>query len=231
VFTDQVHRNSIGSEQPPAWTITKQQVKATLQKDSSAYWKSVVEPLITQGDTAKLLFETESNLTWKSIMYGLPQGVLKFAINAAIDSLPTFANLCKWGKRLSSNCPLCSKKGTLLHILNNCNPMLDRYLWRHNNIIRILISAFEDSESFKDKTVLITADIEGYLIGGGTVPPDIIPTAQKPDVVLTFPAECLVFLFELTVPFETHIDDVNNLRQTNMLPWQEISRTPATNTL
>jgi hypothetical protein len=59
---------------------------------------------------------------------------------------------------------------------------------------------------------LITADIEGYLIGGGTVPPDIIPTAQKPDIVLTFPEEKKVFLFELTVPFETNIDDANKLK-------------------
>lgn len=212
VFADQVHCKSLGSNQPTVWKNTKNKVKETLKKDSSAYWKSVVEPLITQGDTAKLLLETENNLTWKSIMYGLPEGVLKFAINAAIDSLPTFANLHKWGKRLSSNCPLCSKKGTLLHILNNCNQMLDRYLWRHNNIIRILISAFEDSKIFKDKGVLITADLEGYLTGGGTVPPDIIPTAQKPDIVLTFPAQKKNILFELTVPFETNIDKANKLK-------------------
>ena len=72
----------------------KSKVKSTLKSDASSYWKSL-EPLIAQGDTAKLLFETECNLTWRSIMYSLPEGVLKFAINAAIDSFPSFSNLHK----------------------------------------------------------------------------------------------------------------------------------------
>ena len=210
-FAHQIHQNSIGPK-PSSWNKTKAMIKATLKTDSNAYWKTVVEPLITQGDTAKLLLETNTNLTWKSIMFSLPEGVLKFAINAAIDSLPTFTNLCKWGKRLNSNCPLCSKKGTLLYILNNCNQMLDRYLWRHNNVIRILLSTFEDSQMFKNKHVLINADLEGYLTGGGTIPPDIIPTAQKPDIVLTFPAEKKIILFELTVPFDTNVEKANKLK-------------------
>jgi len=90
--------------------------------------------------------------------------------------------------------------------------MLDRYLWRHNNIIRILISAFENSETFKNNNVLITADVEGYLTGGGTVPPDVIATAQKPDIVLTFPSDKNVILFELTVPFEKNIEKANKLK-------------------
>ena len=145
-------------------------------------------------------------------MFSLPESVLKFAINAAIDSLPTFTNLHKWGKRLSGNCPLCSCKGTLLHILNNCNHMLDRYLWRHNNIIRILISAFENSEAFTNKNILINADVDGYLTAGGTVPPDVISTAQKPDIVLTFPSDQKIILVELTIPFETNIEKANKLK-------------------
>ena len=64
----------------------KSKIKFTLKKDASSYWKSVIEPLIAQGDTAKLLFETESNLAWQSICTVF----LKFAINAAIDSFPSF---------------------------------------------------------------------------------------------------------------------------------------------
>ena len=152
------------------------------------------------------------NLTWRSMIYSLPEGILKFAINASIDSLPSFTNLYKWGKRLNANCPLCSGKGTLLHILNNCSNMLDRYAWRHNNLIRVIISALENSHLFKGKRLRITADIEGYLTAGGTVPPEIIPTSQKPDIVLTFPGSKKVVLVELTVPFETHINKAHQLK-------------------
>ena len=213
-IADHVHKRSVDSNQPEPliWKKVKPKIKSTLKEDSNDYWKSVVEPLISQGDTAKLLHECNINLTWKSIMYSLPESVLKFAINASIDSLPTFTNLYKWGKRLSGNCPLCGCKGTLLHILNNCNHMLDRYLWRHNNIIRMIITALENSHASKSKEFLITADIEGYLTAGGTVPPDVIPTVQKPDIVVTFPAAKKIILFELTVPFETNIDKSHKLK-------------------
>jgi hypothetical protein len=36
--------------------------------------------------------ENES-ITWKSYMWDLPHGVLKFAVNSSIDMLPTFTNL------------------------------------------------------------------------------------------------------------------------------------------
>ena len=71
---------------PPNTSIFERAKALELEQNKSHY--QVVEPLITQGDTVKLLLETNTN----------PQ-VLKFAINAAMDSLPTFINLCKWGKR------------------------------------------------------------------------------------------------------------------------------------
>ena len=178
----------------------------TIKQDTSDCWKLVVEPLITQGDMPKMINECNMNVSWRSLIYSLPKGVMKFAVNAAMDSLPSFTNLHRWGKRLSGNCPLCSCKGTLFHILNHCSNMLDRYLWRHNNIIRIIISSLENSQLVKNNKAIISADIAGYLTAGGTVPPDVIPTAQKPDIVVTFPESKTIILFELTVPFERNID-------------------------
>ncbi len=36
------------------------------------------------------------------------------------DVLPSPSNLCKWGKIETPACPLCSKVGTLEHILSSC---------------------------------------------------------------------------------------------------------------
>jgi hypothetical protein len=51
----------------------------------------------------------------------------------------------------------------------------------------------------------IYADIPGHTITGGTVPPNILPTSQRPDLVLVNKDNKSVHVFELTVPFETNI--------------------------
>jgi hypothetical protein len=60
-----------------------------------------------QGNLFSLLQAESEGITWKSYMWNLPRGVLKFALNASIDTLPTFTNPKKWGKRAFVNCHLC----------------------------------------------------------------------------------------------------------------------------
>ena len=51
------------------------------------------------------------------------------------------------------------------------------------------------------------ANIEGETINGGTIPPSVVPTQQKPDICLSDNAKKKpVTLFELTVAFETNIE-------------------------
>ena len=78
-------------------------------------------------------------------------------------------------------------------------------MWRHNNIIRIVLGIFRESECFKSGNLEIYADIENNTVGGGTIPPDIIATAQKPDIVLYWRKDKRIILFELSVPFEPNI--------------------------
>ena len=202
---ERVHVMAVGDQVDPLWNKVQPNLKNILKEEADNHWKNIVEPLLNQGETAKLLEACNSDLSWKSIMFSVPKGVLKFAINASIDTLPSFTNLKQWGKRLFDNCPLCKRKGSLLHILNNCQIMLERYLWRHNNIIRILLSTFKDSDIFKQGELKLFADIENATVGGGTIPPNIIVTPQKPDIVIYWPKDKRVILFELTVPFETNI--------------------------
>jgi hypothetical protein len=62
------------------------------------------------------------SITWKSYMWDLPHGDLKLAVNSSMDTLPTFTNLRRWGKRASVNCQLCGNvvKQTLFHVLVHC---------------------------------------------------------------------------------------------------------------
>ena len=45
--------------------------------------------LAKQGQLMNVLEVENSDLTWKSIMYNLPKGLLSFAVRASTDSLPT----------------------------------------------------------------------------------------------------------------------------------------------
>ena len=88
-----------------------------------------------KGDYLVLIMEEGNCVTWKSCMWDVPKGVLKFAINAGVNTLPSHDNLKQWGKRISDRCPFCGKTGTLAHILSNCSTALTqgRYTWRHNS--------------------------------------------------------------------------------------------------
>ena len=136
-------------------------------------------------------------------MYGLPLNVLKFAINAFIDSLPSYTNIFRWNKRLNDKCPHCPHtRGTLHHILSFCPTLLERYTWRHNSILMKIFKILNTSPN----DYKIYMDIEGHTIAGTTVPPHILPTTQKPDMTIIWEEKKQICLIQLTVPFETNLE-------------------------
>ena len=145
-------------------------------------------------------------------MYALPRGVLQFALNAATDSLPTLTNLGRWRLRSANNikCPLCQNNQTLHHVLNFCKTKLDqgRYTWRHDSVLNYLVSIFKNSDNTNDYHVY--ADLggkKGETVT--TVPPDVLPTSQRPDLVIHWPHLSKICIIELTIPFETNIVDAH----------------------
>ena len=100
---------------------------------------------------------------------------------------------------MNDQCNLCQAKGTLHHILNNCDKMLYRYLWRHNSILRSLLMSIKPDLLDGQQ---VFADLEGETINGGTIPPTVIPTQQKPDLCFIDSNKKDIILIELTVPFE-----------------------------
>ena len=95
--------------------------------------------------------------------------------------------------------------GTLLHVLNNCAVALNqaRYDYRHNSVLNYLVKLILDHK--KNNKIDVYADLPDFNIAGGTVPPNIAVTSQKPDLVIinnnVSPPECL--LYELTCCFDT----------------------------
>ena len=130
---------------------------------------------------------------------------MKFILNSNINTLSTQNNLKRWNKAYSNKCLLCQTCDSTLHCLNGCKVMLDqkRYTWRHDNVIKYITDNI-------DKSYTVYSDIKGgNSINGGTIPPHLMVTEQRPDIVII--DKDSVNIFELTVPFETNI----NVRHTD----------------
>ena len=133
---------------------------------------------------------------------------MKFILNSSIDTLPTKVNLKQWGKVSNDKC-FCGKRQTLFHILNGCKKCLEdgRYTFRHDSVLSYIDKCL-DKEKFE-----CFIDIEGSKRpGGGTLPPKVIVTALKPDIVIIDNKTKSVNIFELTVPGEKRIDVAHKLK-------------------
>ncbi len=197
---------------PPAkesWPDAKKKVKKSLKEMTKSKWSDKIEPLVKQGNLFKLIEMSEGDLSWKSFMFNMPKGLLSFATRAAIDVLPTGDNLNTWGKTDAVNCELCGNRSTLLHVLNGCRTALNqgRYTFRHNAIVSYVVKYLKENVSQEWK---VFADIQGCTTTGGTIPADIVPTAEKPDIVCVNHINKSVTILELSVPFESNI---NNARE------------------
>ena len=154
-------------------------------------------------------------MVWKSTMFQLKSGTLKFMLNACIDTLPTPANLTRWKYTSSDKCKLCGNRGTTNHYLNCCKVMLDtnRYTWRHNNLINFIVTSV-------DPTFKVYSDLPGWeATGGGTIPAELCTTNLKPDIVIIDSAKKKLHIFELTVPLTTNIDQRNIEKSRKYAPF------------
>ncbi len=182
------------------------------------FWKEKIGHYIMQGDYLALVMEEGNSVTWKSYLWDVPQGVLKFAINAGINTLPTLDNLKRWGKRVNDRCPFCGNIETLLHVLNNCSILLDQgsYTWRHDSVLTTLIDIVRPNlHSGK----LLFSDMPGFQAPhGGTIPPHILVTNLRPDVFIVDETKREVVLFELTCPWDTNVTRMHAFKEDKYAP-------------
>ena len=185
VYQAIIQKNTVGGELPTLSrhqfnTNIRKQVRNTTRERFQLELSNHAEGLQLQGHLLTLATKEKQDLLWKSSMFQLKAGTLKFMINASIDTLPTPANLRRWKYSSSDRCKLCGNKGTTNHILNCCKIMLDthRYTWRHNNLVNYIVTNV-------DKKFTVYSDLPGMEApGGGTIPPALCVTKMKPDTVI-----------------------------------------------
>ena len=90
--------------------------------------------------------------------------------------------------------------------------MLDRYEWRHDGVLAFLYSTLIEN---KPDGFTVYADIEGAKVNGGTIPPEIMITTSRPDIVIinTNTNPTSVMLVELTIPFTSNIEAANRRKR------------------
>ena len=177
--------------------------------------KTHVNSLQVQGRLLALVSQEKEDLLWKSTLFQLKSGTLKFMLNASIDTLPTPANLQRWKYTSSDKCKLCGNRGTTNHYLNCCSTMLNtgRYLWRHNNLINFIVNNV-------DKKFQVYSDLPGWEAPeGGTNPHALCVTNLLPDIVIVDKHMKTVHIYELTVPLSVNIDIRNREKSNKYAPF------------
>jgi hypothetical protein len=108
----------------------RREVRRVYQEEDEA-WAARVRRYSMQENLFALLQAKNESITWKLYMWDLPHGVLKSTVNSSIDTLPTFTNLRRWGKRASVNCQLCGNmvKQTLFHVLILCKHLFSTHVY------------------------------------------------------------------------------------------------------
>ena len=192
-------------------TSVKNVTKAVVQEKLLNH----VETLQVQGSLLSLASQEKEDLLWKSTMFQLKSGTLKFMLNACIDTLPTPANLRRWKKTSCDKCKLCGNRATSNHYLNCCSTMLNtgRYTWRHNNLVNFIVTNVDNK--FK-----VFSDLPGWeATGGGTIPVNLCVTNLKPDIVIMDTQKKHMHIFELTCPLSMNIDKRNQEKSKKYAPF------------
>ena len=166
-----------------------------------------VNTLVKQGDFLKLAENEKGDAVWKSYIFDMKKGVMKFCLNSITHTLPSGDNLLQWGKATSDKCKACKGRETTCHILNNCPVYLEqgRYTWRHDNVINYILNCL-DNTKFE-----FYSDLDGRTTAtGGTIPVTVCITPLKPDITIIDKKTKTFNIFELTCPMEPNIKKRNS---------------------
>ncbi|XP_030004234.1 uncharacterized protein LOC115429122 [Sphaeramia orbicularis] len=212
--------------------LIQEEVRATVEESRTCRAVGMKQ----QGAWTRWENVVERKVTWAEIWKAEPHRI-KFLIQAVYDVLPSPSNLHSWGLAESPDCPMCSKKGTLEHILSCCSMALGegRYRWRHDQVLKTIAEAISTGierakRSRPSKKTITFVRAGEQAIPARRPPAGILTTARdwqllvdlerqlkfprhiaattlRPDIVILSEATKQAVLLELTVPWEDRIEE------------------------
>ena len=205
--------NIVGQTKHKAKDTLTKYAKKCISSNNQKTYQDRLGNLQMQGELLRLIKESESDMCWKSAIYNLPKGIMSFILNSSLNTLPVRDNLKRWGKCLSNSCRHCGMPEYLSHVLVGCKTFLEqgRYTFRHDSVLHVLDKMASDLTS-TSPNIEVLSDLTNKDENSGTIPPEIIPTVQRPDLVIINRQCKEITIVELTVPYETNIQKEHNYK-------------------
>ena len=186
------------SGEPRSRQAISRAVKRILTEEEAETSHQALCQLPAQGAMARL-WEKASPELWVKAVQGLPPEPLIFALNASLDTLPTNTNLHTCGKKPRDICPLYQDyRQSLLHALNHCKVAMDlrQYSRRHDG---------DFVQSWLPSNYSLTIDLPSLIVY--RFPHHNTPTNMRPDMVWWSDQLRELWLFELTISYESNKAD------------------------
>jgi len=163
-------------------------------------------------------------------------GQLSFLLRAFSDTLLTEVNLRRWKTHCSARCVLCNSiRPTTAHVLSGCPVALtqNRYTYRHNMALQCLVHQFIDIYKHLP-SIKVFADLpnlQASVSPLATLPPEVMLTSYRPDLVFHNTATKSIALLELILlwipctilEYQQLLADLDRLNITNYYETHEIS--------
>lgn len=111
-----------------------------------------------QGAWTKWESAKDRTLTWSDLKQMKPKK-LSFLIKAVYNILPIPINPHCWGLPTSKLCRACGKTASLKHILTRCEYSLRSYIWRHNEVLGIIVNATKRCSETTNKALINNSNI------------------------------------------------------------------------
>jgi hypothetical protein len=130
------------------------------------------------------------DFSWEHLI-GTPNPTLiRWVLNATINSVVTPDTRKLWGFSSTADCPLCDhKQCSLSHILAGCTTALEqhRYTWRHDSVLLTLDHYFTERLNSHNSDVHLETkkDIKIAFVEAGK-PPSRVPETKDPSRILKF---------------------------------------------
>jgi len=190
----------------------KRKLHAQQQNDKH---KKLLEEKVWQGSIVRK--SVSEDTAWNSAIFCLPPSLVKFGVNAIINTLPSRNNLKRWKLISDDACPLCQNGQTIQHVLSFCKPALvsGRFTWRHNTVLKPIADYVR--ALLPPSVIIHVDDLPEYKYDQPFLH-TVHTTTLRPDIVLVEAKSKTFVMIELSCPDDENMNQRRTFKQKKYEP-------------